>query len=68
MGFCMCGFIYAINNNYSKDPIIKATKDLKSLFCFEAFLAALLSWPYWAPSKCAHRLHNSHCTYQKNNN
>jgi hypothetical protein len=58
----MCGFIYAIYNNYSKDPIIKTSKDLKSLFYFEAFLAdaALLSWPYWARSKFAQRLHNLH--------
>ena len=41
------GWYYAIDNNYSKDPIIKTTKDLKSLFYFEAFLAALLSLPYW---------------------
>ena len=50
MGFCVC--ICAIDNNYSKDPMIKTTKDLKSLFYFEAFLAALLSWPYWALKMC----------------
>ena len=39
----MCGFMFAIDNNYSKDPIIKTTKDLKSLFYFEAFLADIFT-------------------------
>ena len=38
---CVC--LYAIDNNYSKVPIIKTTQDLKSLLYFEAFLADICS-------------------------
>ena len=35
--------LYAIDNNYSKDPIIPTTEDLKSLLYFEAFLVDICS-------------------------
>ena len=66
MGLCVC--ICAIDNNYSKDPMIKTTIRISNLyFILRHFLqiyTALFSWAYWAHSKCGHRLHNPHCTYQ----